>query len=125
MKKPNPNVVQLNNEFINDENAKKRYQAAEERRRHRFIGWILIFIILLFILPAYNLVASYINLQEKKDQIIKLEEDYKELTARTDAEEKLAQQLKDPEYVEKYARAKYYYSADGEIIYAVPDLLPK
>ena len=41
-----PNIVQLNNKYINDEKTKKRYEEEETKRRHRFIGWILIFIIL-------------------------------------------------------------------------------
>lgn len=120
-----PNIVQLNNQYINDENAKKRFEAAEIRRRHRFIGWVLIFIILLFILPAYNLVSSYIGLQEKKVQIVKLEKEYSDLQVKTEEKKKLAERLKNPEYVEKYARAKYYYSVEGETIYPVPSLLPK
>lgn len=120
-----PNIVQLNNKYINDEKTKKRYEEEENKRRHRFIGWILIFIILLFILPAYNLVASYMNLQSKKEQIVKLQNQQKRLDAKTDAEKKFADRLKDDNYVEKYARAKYYYSIDGENIYPAPNLLPK
>ena len=113
-----PNIVQLNNKYINDEKTKKRYEEEETKRRHRFIG-------LLFILPAYNLVASYMNLQSKKEQIVKLQNQQKRLDAKTDAEKKFADRLKDDNYVEKYARAKYYYSIDGENIYPAPNLLPK
>ncbi|MGT2750058.1 FtsB family cell division protein [Streptococcus orisasini] len=120
-----PNIVQLNNKYINDENTRKRYEEEEARRRHRFIGWILVFIILLFILPAYNLVASYMNLQQKKEQIVKLQKQQEQLNAKTEAEQKFAKRLKDDSYVEKYARAKYYYSIDGENIYPAPSLLPK
>lgn len=120
-----PNVVQLNNQYINDENAKKRFEAEEIRRRHRFIAWVLVFVILLFILPAYNLVSSYISLETKKAQIVKLEKDYKDLQAKTLEKKQFANRLKNPEYVEKYARAKYYYSVEGETIYPVPSLLPK
>ncbi|MCC9815087.1 septum formation initiator family protein, partial [Streptococcus agalactiae] len=47
-----PNVVQLNNQYINDENLKKRYEAEELRRKNRLMGWVLIFVMLLFILPT-------------------------------------------------------------------------
>ncbi|SUN01902.1 Cell division protein DivIC (FtsB), stabilizes FtsL against RasP cleavage [Streptococcus agalactiae] len=33
-----PNVVQLNNQYINDENLKKRYEAEELRRKKSFNG---------------------------------------------------------------------------------------
>ena len=69
--------------------------------------------------------SSYIGLQEKKAQIVKLEKEYSDLQVKTEEKKKLAERLKNPEYVEKYARAKYYYSVEGETIYPVPSLLPK
>ncbi|HGD2236992.1 TPA: septum formation initiator family protein [Streptococcus agalactiae] len=120
-----PNVVQLNNQYINDENLKKRYEAEELRRKNRLMGWVLIFIMLLFILPTYNLVKSYRTLQERRQEVVKLTKDYQTLTNRTEKQKLLAKQLKNPDYVQKYARAKYYFSKTGEMIYPLPDLLPK
>lgn len=121
----NPSVVQLNNQFINEENLKRRYEVQEVRQKNRFIGWILILVTLFFILPAYNLVSNYVLLEEKKAQIIELKEDYEALKEESKEQQELAQRLQNPEYLEKYARAKYYYSLEGEIIYSSPELLPK
>lgn len=123
MKKPN--IVQLNNQFINDENLKKHYEEEEVRKRNRFIGWILVVTMLLFILPTYNLVRSYVTLQERKEQVVSLQKDYDGLVAETDAEKLLAKRLQDNTYVEKYARAKYYLSRSGETIFPLPNLIPK
>ncbi|HEO1081251.1 TPA: septum formation initiator family protein [Streptococcus agalactiae] len=120
-----PNVVQLNNQYINDENLKKRYEAEELRRKNRLMGWVLIFVMLLFILPTYNLVKSYRTLQERRQEVVKLTKDYQTLTNRTENQKLLAKQLKNPDYVQKYARAKYYFSKTGEMIHPLPDLLPK
>jgi cell division protein DivIC len=120
-----PNIVQLNNQYINDENTKKRYVEEENRKRNRFMGWILIVVMLLFILPTYNLVKSYQTLQERKEQVVSLQKSYDKLVVKTDAEKLLADRLKDDTYVEKYARAKYYLSYSGETIYPLPNLLPK
>lgn len=120
-----PNIVQLNNQYINDENTKQRYVEEENRKRNRFMGWILIVVMLLFILPTYNLVKSYQILQERKAQVVSLQKDYDKLVVETDAEKLLANRLKDDTYVEKYARAKYYLSRSGEVIYPLPNLLPK
>ncbi|MFC3928052.1 FtsB family cell division protein [Streptococcus caprae] len=117
-------VVQLNNQYITDETTKKRFEEEESRKRNRFIGWVMVFILILFVLPAYNLVASYIELQEMRQQVITLKQDQKELIIKTDAQKLLAERLKNTEYVEKYARAKYYYSYDGENVYLSPELLP-
>lgn len=120
-----PNIVQLNNQYINDENTKKRYVEEEKRKRNRFMGWILIVVMLLFILPTYNLVKSYQTLQERKKQVVSLQKSYDKLVVETDAEKLLADRLKDDTYVEKYARTKYYLSRSGETIYPLPNLLPK
>lgn len=120
-----PNIVQLNNQYINDENTKKRYMEEENRKRNRFMGWILIVVMLLFILPTYNLVKSYQTLQERKDKVVSLQKTYDNLVVETDAEKVLANRLKDKNYVEKYARAKYYLSRSGETVYPLPNLLPK
>ena len=120
-----PNIVQLNNQYINDENTKKRYLEEENRKRHRFMGWILVVVMLLFILPTYNLVKSYQTLQEQKAKVVSLQKDYDKLVVEADAEKVLPNRLKDDNYVAKYARAKYYLSRSGETVYPLPNLLPK
>lgn len=50
------------------------------------MGWILIVVMLLFILPTYNLVKSYQTLQERKDKVVSLQKTYNNLVVETDAE---------------------------------------
>ncbi|RLU57571.1 septum formation initiator family protein [Streptococcus iniae] len=123
MKKPS--IVQLNNQYINDENIKKCFEVEENQKKNRFMGWILIIIMFLFILPTYNLVQSYVGLEKQHKQVIKLQKEYQNLENSTKKEKELAKQLKDNDYVKKYARAKYYLSREGEVIYPIPGLLPK
>ena len=123
MKKPN--VVQLNNHYIKDEKLKRRYELEENAKRHRFMSGLLLIVMLLFILPTYNLISSYHKLQEKKDRVIQLKKDYQSISKDVEDKKKLADSLKDNDFAAKYARAKYYYSKEGEMIFPVPDLLPK
>lgn len=123
MKKPS--IVQLNNQYIHSEKLKKRFEEEEDKKRNRFIGWILVVMIFLFILPTFNLVKSYVGLEQQNQQIIKLKKEYKALEKSTKKEQSFAKQLKDDDYVRKYARAKYYISREGEKIYPIPGLLPK
>lgn len=123
MKKPK--IVQINNQFIQDEGLKQRYQAEETKKRNRFLGMTMVLIVLLFILPTYNMMANFIKLQEKKAEIVTLQKAYAELEGETAKQQELARRLQNDEYVEKYARAKYYYSLEGEVVYLLPDLLPK
>ncbi|HEP2211470.1 TPA: septum formation initiator family protein, partial [Streptococcus pyogenes] len=50
MKKPS--IVQLNNHYIKKENLKKKFEEEESQKRNRFMGWILVSMMFLFILPT-------------------------------------------------------------------------
>ena len=119
------NVLQINNQFIQNELQKRRKNDDENRQRTRFMGLILVLAIFLFILPTYNLVESYQTLKEKEDQLVQLEEQYQELTLQERIESSLVTKLEDEEYAAKYIRAKLQYSKEGEFIYNIPGLLPK
>lgn len=120
-----PKIVQLNNDFIKEVNTKRRNEETDQHRRNRLIGWVLVVSMLFFILPTFNLVSNYIKLQEKKAKIATLTKEYQDLSNRAIEQKELAKNLKKTSYVEKYARAKYYYSKEGEYIYPLPDLVPK
>ena len=49
----------MNNKYIKDEGQRKRFLEEERKKRNRFMGLVLILVILLFILPTYNLAQSY------------------------------------------------------------------
>ena len=119
------NIVQLNNQYIQDENQRRRYLEEERRKKNRFMGWVLILVMLLFILPTYNLVQSYQTLLERRQKLVELQEKYDELSKEKEYQENLSKRLKDDDYAAKYARAKYFYAKEGEIIYNIPDLLPQ
>ncbi|EPZ42690.1 hypothetical protein HMPREF1228_1782 [Streptococcus pyogenes GA41345] len=70
MKKPS--IVQLNNHYIKKENLKKKFEEEESQKRNRFMGWILVSMMFLFILPTYNLVKSYVDFEKQNQQVVKL-----------------------------------------------------
>lgn len=119
------NIVQLNNQYIQDENQRRRYLEEERHKKNRFMGWVLILVMLLFILPTYNLVQSYQTLLERRQKLVELQEKYEELSKEKEYQENLSKRLKDDDYAAKYARAKYFYAKEGETIYNIPDLLPQ
>ncbi|MFV8213560.1 septum formation initiator family protein, partial [Streptococcus pluranimalium] len=71
------------------------------------------------------LISSYHNLQDKKARVIQLKKDYQSVSQEVKDKKELANSLKDNDFAAKYARAKYYYSKEGELIFPVPNLLPK
>lgn len=119
------NVLQINNQYIQDELQKRQKNADENRQKTRFMGLILILAVFLFILPTYNLVESYNTLKEKEQQLVTLEQRYQELVREEQIESSLVTKLKDEDYAAKYIRAKLQYSKEGEFIYNIPGLLPK
>ncbi len=49
----------MNNSFIQNEHQRRKYMMEERQNAIVFMGWVLILIMLLFILPTYNLAQSY------------------------------------------------------------------
>ena len=125
LKKMSRNIVQINNRFIQDENQRRRYLDEERRKRNRFMGWVLILVMLLFILPAYNLYQSYETLLNRRAQYAQLQKKYEKLGEDKEYQSDIATKLKDDSYAAKYARAKYSFSKEEEYIYTTPDLLPQ
>ena len=107
-----PNIVQLTNDYIDNANQEHRLERAEHEQRNRFMGWILFVVVLLFILPTYNLVETYMNIKQQEKEILSLQKDYDKLSDQTKERKDLAKKLKDDAFAEKYARAKYYYSRE-------------
>ena len=119
------NIVQLNNSFIQNEHQRNRYLMRERQKRNRFMGWILILIMLLFILPTFNLAQSYNQLLQRRQQLVDLKTQYQTLSDEKEKETAFDTKLKDEDYAAKYMRAKYYYSKNREVVYTIPELLPR
>lgn len=125
MKKSKRNILQLNNQFIQEEKSKRQSMNLESQRKNRFMGIVLILVILLFTLPAYNLVQSYENLLAKRERLAEMKNNYQTLEEEVKEGQLLVKKLGDKDYAAKYVRSKYYYSKEGEFIYTIPNLLPK
>lgn len=50
------------------------------------MGWILVSMMFLFILPTYNLVKSYVDFEKQNQQVIKLQKEYEALEKNTKSE---------------------------------------
>jgi cell division protein DivIC len=85
----------------------------KDKRRILLLFIILVPLLVLFVSNVWKYSTQIVNnVQSKKE----LDEVYKE---KLSEEEKLQSEiikLQDPEYIARYAREKYLYSKDGEII---------
>lgn len=70
---------------------------------------------------GFSCYQSWNQIVVNKKQVRLLQDQYEQLLSNeSDLESNLAK-LKDPEYVAQYAREKYFYSRDGEIIIDMVD----
>ena len=70
---------------------------------------------------GYNLILNVNSIYKMKAQIKQLENKIPLLKEEEKILESDIQKLEDPSYVARYAREKYLYSKDGEIIIRMPD----
>lgn len=70
---------------------------------------------------GYNLLLNVSSIYKMKEQKKELEDRIASLKEEEKVLESDIQKLEDPSYVARYAREKYLYSKDGEIIIRIPD----
>jgi len=99
----------------------KTAKSSKRKKMHRrvlflWVGSLMIIIATTFTIGKYW-VEIYEKYQEKKELEVKLTKlKEKESVLKVDAKK-----LQDPDYVARYAREKYLYSKDGEIILRMPE----
>ena len=85
----------------------------KDKRRITLLFMIMIPLLVLFVSRMFSYWSViYSNVKEKKE----LELKYKEILEREDLLKSEISKLEDEEYVARYAREKFLYSKDGEII---------
>jgi cell division protein DivIC len=104
------------NYFKNGVNMKKMSQKTKFR---------VTFLMLCFIISSVLFVSSifsYISqIADTKKEIAMLENDYKTALSEEENLKEEINKLQDPEYMAKYAREKYLYSKDDEIVIKIEE----
>lgn len=70
---------------------------------------------------GYNLVCNIKSINEMKNEKKNLQDKIVKLEKEKEVLETDILKLKDPDYIAKYVREKYYYSKDGEVILRMDD----
>ena len=70
---------------------------------------------------SYNLFSNVSKIMDIKKEESKLDEKLANLKDEEDTLTSDIKKLKDPDYVARYAREKYMYSKDGELIIRIPE----
>lgn len=70
---------------------------------------------------AYDCLSNIIKIQDLKNKKNNMEEELVSLQEEKEMLETDILKLKDPEYIAKYVREKYFYSKDGELILRIDE----
>lgn len=93
--------------------ALSRKVTKKEKRRLTLFVLVFIFIITFMCVSVF---PDWLKIMANNKELVLLEESYKELLDNEEALKAEVQKLQNPEYVERYAREKYLYTKDGELI---------
>ena len=99
---------------------KTKKKKSSKKAKIRIVLFFMIFGSIIGYL-SYSFFSNVEKILDIKEQKVLLEN---KLASLQDEEEELnfdIKKLEDPEYIARYAREKYMYSKDGEIIIRIPD----
>ena len=96
----------------------KRKKVKKKAKRIATFGVLSIILVITICLTLFSVIIEIVDKYQEKNklitELIALQEQEKELE--TDVKK-----LEDPEYLARYAREKYFYSKDGELILRIPE----
>ena len=85
----------------------------KEKKRLVFITFAILGVIALLITTVYS---DWKQIMKNNSKIIALNEEYEYLLDEEKSLESEVTKLKDPDYVARYAKEKYLYTSEGEVI---------
>ena len=86
-----------------------------KKERRRLTIFVLSFLFIIGF-TCINIFPDWLKIMNNKQQITHLQSSYEELLDTEEALKAEVQKLQNPEYVERYAKEKFLYTKDGEII---------
>lgn len=86
-----------------------------KKERRRLTIFVLSFLFIIGF-TCINIFPDWLKIMNNKQQITRLQSSYEELLDTEEALKAEVQKLQNPEYVERYAKEKFLYTKDGEII---------
>ena len=93
----------------------------KRKKVQRKIVFVFIIYIVIGTLLLNTVVGASYQLYTKSKEKKILEKEFAELKDKEDELKGQVNKLQDPDYIARYAREKYLYSKDGEIIIRIPE----
>ncbi len=91
-----------------------------KQAKKRLILEIALFLGLLAFL-SFSMFKVWLQIMDNKSNLISLNEKYEKLLEEEKQLKSDVNKLQDPDYVARYAREKYLYTRDGELIIRMPE----
>ena len=95
---------------------KGKHTTRKEKKRLLLITIIFLLLVGYF---GYKVYDNFMKISINKNEIITLNNEYEDLLDQNKELTSEVAKMKDPEYVARYAKEKYLYSSDGEVILRV------
>jgi len=89
------------------------------RAKQRLISLILVFLIVLIVV-SFGMFKVWLQIIDNNNTIEVLSKQYNDLLVQEEQLKSDVNKLQDPDYVARYAREKYLYTKDGELIIRIP-----
>ena len=90
-----------------------------KRARRRLISLIAVFLIGLLVV-SFGMFKVWLQIIDNNNSIEALSKEYNDLLVQEEQLKSDVNKLQDPDYVARYAREKYLYTKDGELIIRIP-----
>ena len=101
--------------------AKKKSTKTKKKDQKSMVGILLLAILLFLIVLVSTVFSDWSQIMKNKEQTKQLSSYYEELLEEGASLNNEVLKLQDPEYVARYAREKYMFTKDGEIILKIID----
>lgn len=92
----------------------------KKQAKKRFFFVFCLYLVIAVIL-IHNVGSSVFQIYKTEQEKIKFQKELEALKEKEDELKGTVTKLQDPDYIARYAREKYLYSKDGEIIIRIPD----
>lgn len=90
----------------------------KEKKRLVFISFAIVSVIVFFVSSVYS---DWKQIMANNSKIVALTEEYEALLDKEKSLKSEVTKLKDPEYVARYAKERFFYTSDDEVIIRTQD----
>ena len=90
-----------------------------KRAKRRLVSLIVVFLVALVVV-SFGMFKVWLQIIDNNNTIESLSKEYNDLLVQEEQLKSDVNKLQDPDYVARYAREKYLYTKDGELIIRIP-----